>query len=192
MYSDFYSQVRSKYLILGFCFRLFLFYKYWFYRRVAIFRGASIGADSFVCLKLALKANSNLEIGSNCIVDTSLVDLRSRVKIGNSVLINKNVKILRASHDYNSKLFRLVKNDLIIKDNVWLAENSVILPNCKLVEDACILGSYSIATKDLEEKFTVYVGYPCKPISKRKVDFNNFPLLSMIGGDFRTRYFLRN
>lgn len=135
---------------LGYFSRLRLYLLQEFWRNVARFRGASIGPNAIVCWRLALKANSNLSVGGDTIIDTDSLDLRSPVRIGSHCIINKGVEIIRVSHyiDGNNAFSSRYYPPLVIEDYVWLATGSKILPNCTLVSRGTVLGAFSVCVKN--------------------------------------------
>lgn len=50
-------------------------------------------------------ANSNLIIGDDCAIDAKSLDLRGKIIIGNHVIINSDVEIIRVSHHIDRSLF---------------------------------------------------------------------------------------
>ena len=82
------SRSLIKY-ILGLIPRIYNYCKAELICSIARLRGATIGKNTYITLSLALKANKNLKIGYSTIIETSLIDLRDNVFIGNNVIINK-------------------------------------------------------------------------------------------------------
>ena len=110
------------------------------------------------------------------------------VQIGKYCAIAPNLKIIGVNHDYNfpviqntfyKKMFNCkhpvdwncntrTKGKIIIGNDVWLAEDVLILSGVK-IGDGCCVGARSVVTKDLPP-YTICVGQPCKPIKKRYND----------------------
>lgn len=94
----------------------------------------------------------------------------NKIIIGKYCLIGSNVLITDHSHgDLNSfstepfkyrKLFS--KGPVIIKDNVWIGENSSILGNVTIGENV-VIGCNSVVTKDIPPN-SIYAGSPAKKI----------------------------
>lgn len=57
-------------------------------------------------------------------------------------------------------------NPLIIGNDVFLGQSSVILPSCKKIGDGAIVGGASVVTKDVEP-YTIVAGNPAKFIRRR-------------------------
>ncbi len=135
---------------------------------IARSKGASVGSDSSMPLKLALKANSNLIIGKDSIIESHLIDLRQKVVIGKNVIINKGATIIRQSHNINSLEFETIGSDLIIEDYTWLTTNTLIVPSCKLIRKGTVLAAGSVLTRDTNAG-DVLGGNPAQIIGQRKV-----------------------
>lgn len=93
----------------------------------------------------ALLANSNISIGSDC-------------------LIGPNVQLLAISHDINPRA-RLEKHnyvdDIIIGNNVWLGGGVIVLAGVTIGENS-VIGAGSVVTKNVDEN-SFYAGNPaCK------------------------------
>ncbi len=116
---------------------LFSFVRHW-----AIYRGAIVGENSIIPWKLAKKANSNLIVGNNVIIETDDIDLRSKVIIKDNVIINKGVSIIRVSHYIDDNTIYATKyyQTLVIESYVWLATGCTIMPSCTLVGYGAIGG----------------------------------------------------
>ncbi len=177
---------RSKtHYYIGYIVRLYHYIIFGIRRLIARNRGATIGNNSIIPLKLALKANSNLVIGNDVSINTSCFDLRRKIIIHDNVVINRDVEIIRLSHDYNSMDFRLKEYEpLIIESYSWLATGSKILPSCSLIEYGTVLGAYSVLPYNTE-KMSVYSGFPAKLINKRNNVWTDLVVVSMNGGDWK-------
>lgn len=100
---------------------------------IALRNGATIGECSVIPLSLAKKANSNLKIGSHTSIQTDNIDLRSKVSIGNNVIIGQNVELITASHNIHSEEWEQKNYGIVIEDYVWIATNVLILPSCRKI-----------------------------------------------------------
>ena len=104
------------------------------------------------------------------------------IQIGNGVLLGSNVMIIDHNHgssDYREELMvrpgrrqLRSKGQVVIEDNVWIGENSCVLPNVRIGKCA-IVACGSVVTKDVPE-FSVVAGNPAKVIKHVKErDVNN-------------------
>jgi acetyltransferase-like isoleucine patch superfamily enzyme len=112
----------------------------------------------------------------------------SKVIIGDYCAIAPNIKIMTLNHDYNfpavqgtfyKKMFNRhhpgeierpptaerTKGNVVIGNDVWIAEDVVILSGVT-IGDGCCIGARSVVSKDLPP-YSICVGTPCKPVKKR-------------------------
>lgn len=89
--------------------------------RIARNNGATIGSNTVLNIALARKANSNLCIGNYSSIQSDNFDLRSKVEIGNNVIIGENIKIITASHNIHSPDWEVKFYGIKIEDFVWIA-----------------------------------------------------------------------
>lgn len=164
--------------------RLIKYLKYSFVRWYAIRKGASIGKNSIIPWKLAKKANKNLIVGIDSIIETDNFDLRAAIIIGDHVIINKDVTILRLSHCINGNtLFdTLYYSDLIIEDYSWIATGAKILPQVNSIEYGTVCGAFSVITRNTE-RMGVYGGNPAKRLKDHNTVFSDLVVCSLVGGD---------
>ena len=151
----------------------------------ARFKGASIGMNVVMPYSLAKKANRNLVIGNDIIIETSDIDLRSKVVIKDHCIINKGVSIIRVSHyvdnspEYRTKYY----DDLVICSYSWLATSCVILPSVTRIETGSIIGASSVLVRNSNED-GVYSGNPAKELRKHEGRFDKLVVCSLKGGDY--------
>jgi acetyltransferase-like isoleucine patch superfamily enzyme len=153
-------------------------------RKIAQLNGASIGKNTYITFGLALKSNKNLVVGNSTIIETSNLDLRNKITIGNHVIINKNATIIRASHKVDSKDFETISNELNINDFVWIATNAAVLPSCKEIANGVVIGAFSVVTKSILEEKIIIAGNPANLIRKRENVYSNLVVESLQGRDF--------
>lgn len=80
------SKSRIRFL-LGCLIRLKTHLLYVHRIKIARRRGATVGASSVIPLALAKRANSNLIVGDHTTIQTSNLDLRNSLVVGNQVVI---------------------------------------------------------------------------------------------------------
>lgn len=146
-------------------------------------RGATIGNNVTIIRSLAKKANSNLTIGDNCSIQTDLIDLRSKVEIGNNVIIGSGVEIITTSHYIDSVEWEHKYYGLKIEDYVWLATRSFILPSCRLIKKGAVCAAGSVLFKNVEN-MSIVSGNPATQIRIRKNIHSNLVIESLLGNDF--------
>lgn len=100
------------------------------------------------------------------------VFLQGKITIGDYALIAPNVAIYTQAHIHDNVSTPVVKQGsvtqkgVVLKDNVWLGRNVVVLPGITIGEGA-IVGANSVVTKDVLP-FTIVGGVPAKLIRERK------------------------
>lgn len=172
---------------IGLISRLYIYNSY--VCAVARRRGASIGVNSIINYKLAKKANKNLIIGDDTIVDTDSIDLRAPVTIGSHCIINKGVDIIRVSHkiDDDTEFTTRPYPMLVIEDYCWLATGSIVLPSVTSIARGSVLGAYSVTSKNTVS-MGIYVGNPSQMIRTHNTIYNELVVCSLKGGDLK--YFI--
>jgi acetyltransferase-like isoleucine patch superfamily enzyme len=112
-----------------------------------------------------------INIGKYCRINEN-VFLQGEVCIGDYVMIAPNVSIYSTTHIYKNVQEPMVLNGLtecqkvVIKDDVWIGRNSIILPGIKIGRGS-IIGANSVVTQNVED-YSVYGGVPARFIKKRK------------------------
>ena len=112
---------------------------------------------------------SNICIGSNVIIGegSTIMATRSNIYIGNNVITGPNITIRGGDHriDMVGKCIidvgedeKLPENDkdVVIKDDVWIGQNAIILKGVTIGEGS-VIGAGSIVTKDVPP-YTIHVG----------------------------------
>ena len=182
------SRIKNRSLLryaAGYIVRLWHYIDYSLRRKVARLGGAKIGKNSIIPWKLAKKANGNLEIGNDVSINSSGFDLRGPIKIMDNVIINRDVEIIRWSHDYTSSDFKLKKYpQLVIGPYAWLATGCKILPGCSRIARGTVVGAYSVVVKDTEEN-GVYSGFPAKVLKTKTSVWDKHVIVSMNAGDWQ-------
>ncbi len=121
-------------------------------------------SDSKLIVGDGFRSNSYLHIG-----------VVSSVTIGQNVLVASGVYISDHSHgaygNQSSSNPRIAPVDrplyvapVVIGDNVWLGERSVILPGVR-VGDGVVVGAGAVVTKDIAD-YSIVVGVPAKVIKQ--------------------------
>lgn len=150
---------------------------------IAKANGAKVGLNASLNLRLALKCNSNLVIGDYSIIETDNIDLREKIIIGNKVIINKGVEIIRQSHDLKSFDFKTIGNGLIIDNYSWLTTRVLVTPSCKKIGVGAIVAAGSVVVNDVED-FQIVGGNPSKLIKLRTTLPQELNFDSLQGRDF--------
>jgi acetyltransferase-like isoleucine patch superfamily enzyme len=137
-------------------------------RRISIGRGVVIGGDSWLN---ALRAHSLLEIGDGThISGHCVITAVEHVRIGRSVMLGRNVYIADHSHGIAAKDIPILEQELesiqpvVIEDNAWLGQHSVILPGVTIGRGA-VVGANSVVLHDVPPR-TVAVGAPATVVRR--------------------------
>ena len=129
--------------------------------------------DSFVKIKPVggkgdLSIGENTHINSGCVLYTG-----NGILIGKNVLIAANCTFAPVNHEYKAKDklimdqgFKGSKGGIVIKDDVWIGSNSVLLDGT-VIERGCVVAAGSIVRGHLEE-FGIYSGHMATLIGHRK------------------------
>lgn len=112
---------------------------------------------------------NNTYIGKNCVIQSE----HGEIIIGNNVMFGAGVHIHGGNHEYNhvGMLMRNVTKAhgqdgrVIIKDDVWVGSNAMILKGVKIGSGA-VIGAGAIVTKDVEP-YTIVAGNPARKIKVR-------------------------
>lgn len=186
-YPEYITRISSRSyirLFIGILARIPIYIKYLIIRLIARGKGATIGNNTMMPLKLALKANENLTIGHDTILETDMLDLRGKISIGSHCIVNKQVQIIRVSHyiDNDDVFSSRYYPELKIDDYVWLATGCKILPNVKAIHKGGIVGAFSVVHSDVSD-MEVVSGNPAHVIRKHNTLFDKLIVCGLRGGD---------
>lgn len=131
----------------------------------------STGKEVFIFGPFRCGSPENISVGENVVFSNNCVlGGEFGIDIGNFVMIAQNASIVSANHSYDIKEIPMMRQPMkgkkiIIKDDVWIGANSIVLPGITINQGA-VVGSNSVVTKDVEP-YSIVVGSPAKPIKKR-------------------------
>lgn len=139
-----------------------------FYLKLFKRAGKNISIEYPICIR----GKNHIELGNDVGIGNYVHIWGSGgVKIGNNVLIAAHVTISTLSHDYtheNMNKAPIVAKPINIKDGVWIASNTVILPGVTLGEGS-VVGAGAVVTKDVPP-YAIVVGSPAKILKYRNVN----------------------
>ena len=117
--------------------------------------------------------NSYFELGENSTIG-ELNNIRAsggKIIIGDNCQISQHVSMIAANHNIIRKKL-IIKQEwneertgIIIKDDVWIGANTVILPGV-VINTGAIVAAGSVVTKDVA-KYSIVAGIPAKHIKYR-------------------------
>lgn len=129
--------------------------------------GCTIGDGTFLYAGFHIRNPKGLRIGKQCSIGPKvLLDARSNLVIGNSVVIAYEAIIWTLHHDYNDLYFKAKGSPVIIEDHVWICSRSIILPGVRIGEGA-VVASGAVVTKDVPA-YCIVGGVPAKIIGMRE------------------------
>ena len=136
--------------------------------------GATIGEGSWISWGVAKMANANLIIGKDCAVEAKSIDLRGRVVIGDHVIINSEVEIIRVPHyiDNNHTFSYRFYPDLHIDNYSWIATGTK-LPGVTHIARGTVSDAYCVLVRNTEE-MGVYGGNPAKLLRYHNTLYDDF------------------
>jgi acetyltransferase-like isoleucine patch superfamily enzyme len=107
--------------------------------------------------------NSSIEIGNNCGFSGTVIGAFKRIKIGNNVRCGANTMITDSDWHLDDSRSG-VPADVVIKDNVWLGVNAIVLKGVTIGENS-LIGANSVVTKNIPAN-VIAAGNPCKIIKQ--------------------------
>ena len=144
--------------------------------RIEYPKNLELGSGSYFGFDCKIYASefSKVKIGSGCEFNSNvMINARGRgsIFIGNNVLIGPNVVLRSSDHSFVSLSEKISEQGvedgyIIVKDNVWIGSNCVILKNITIGEGS-IVAAGAVVTKDIEP-YSLVGGVPAKIIKKRK------------------------
>ncbi len=178
------SKSRVRW-IMGCLMRLRTYLRYQGRVRIARRNGASIGENVVMPKHLAKIANANLSIGNCTSIQSSNLDLRNRLSIGNQVIMGGGNQIITTSHNIDSPDWEPKNYGIEIEDYVWITTNCLILPSCRRIGRGAVIGAGSVVVSDVPA-MAIMSGNPAKEIRKRKCVHSDLIVEGLLGGDFKT------
>lgn len=134
--------------------------------------------DEYTSGKEKQNLSPSLIIGDNfSATERLLIQCAGKIKIGNNVLIARNVSILDYNHGIDPNSLNYLDNELEprtveIEDGVWIGNNVIVLPGSHIGKKS-IIGAGSIVTSHIDD-YSIAVGNPAKVIKKYNFDLNKW------------------
>lgn len=185
--NNYIERISSRsflHFIVGIFPRIVCWIRYAYFRRKASKKGAKIGENTIILRELAKKANCNLYIGHDSSIGSYKIDLRSKVHIGNHVIISNDSEIITTSHYINSPEWEHKYYGIEIEDYVWIASNVLILPSCRKIGYGAVIGAGAVVVKDVPP-MSVMGGNPAICIKHRECVHDKLVISSLLSGDLK-------
>ncbi len=173
-------------------FYLFLYYGFARYlpKSTTPFVGkVSMKFRSFLCSKLFSSCGKKLVVennvyfgngkdfkaGNEAALGANFKSTNRIVTIGNNLMMAEEVLFIGGGHSFDRTDIpmghqgELEKSALKIDDDVWIGTRVIILPGCKHIGKAVIIGAGSVVTKDVPD-YAIVGGNPARLIRYRNID----------------------
>jgi putative colanic acid biosynthesis acetyltransferase WcaF len=163
------KAIRAAWMLVGRpLFRLS--FHNWYGVRVVLLRafGARVGKRVHIRPTCRVEIPWNLDIGDDALIgDYSILYGLGRITIGRRTIISQYAHICAGTHDHTDPRLPLLRDPIVIGDDVWIGADAFVGPNIT-IGDLAVLGARSSAYKSLEPG-SVYVGNPARPVKKREL-----------------------
>jgi len=117
-----------------------------FPKNIDIGDNVNIGRDVLIFTEIS---DSKLIIGSDCSINARVqLDYSGDLSIGENVFVSEDSVILSHDHGYDPRS-KPKKSRKKIDDNVWIGQNSMILPQVKIIGKNSIIAAGSVVTKNV-------------------------------------------
>ena len=133
--------------------------------------GGEVGKNTIFYSGVRIMPLNGIKLGDN--VDLAkgvIITTKGGVKIGDRTLIGYNTQILSANHKIPSNREKIfysghICKEVIIKHDVWIGANCIILPGVT-IEEGSVVAAGSVVTKNID-KYTIVAGSPAKVLRNR-------------------------
>jgi len=137
-------------------------FRTWLLRRF----GADVHPTARLRPTVTIEVPWHLSIGEHTMVgDHAILYCLGRVRIGARCTVSQYAHLCAGTHDHTQPAFPLIKADITLGDDVWIAADAYVGPNVS-VGDGVVLGARSSAFGDLPP-WTICVGLPARPVKPR-------------------------
>ncbi len=158
---------RALWMLVGKPMFRISFHNWYGFRRILLRSfGAKIGKKVTIRPTVNIEVPWLLDIEEGATIgDHAILYSLGLIKIGRRAIISQYAHLCAGTHDYTDHTFRLIRETLIIGDDVWIGADAFVGPGVH-VHDLTVLGARSSTYKDLETKM-VYAGNPARPLKER-------------------------
>lgn len=123
-----------------------------------------------------IDAGKELIVGKYSIITwQSIIEGGAKTRIGDRVFLGPGSKLITGTYAFNGyyaveyiidECRKNIYGDIIIEDDVYIGAGSIVMPGT-IIHEGAVIGANSFVKGELEP-WTVYVGSPCRPVSKRE------------------------
>ncbi len=121
--------------------------------------------------RVKIMSPQKVKIGNNVLLNDDVkIGGQYGVQIGNYVLVGYNVNLVSENHAYKNPLLPIMKQgfyggSITIHDDVWIGANAVVLPKV-IIGRGAVVGANAVVTKDIPP-YAIVGGIPAKIIKYR-------------------------
>ncbi|MDR1377901.1 MAG: acyltransferase [Synergistaceae bacterium] len=138
----------------------------WFIRKM-FYRmlGMKIGKHSRIMMGTTVTIPWNIKIGENTYINEfSYIDGRGGVYIGNNCTLALYSMVITAAHSTTAPDFALVREPVVINDNVWISARAIVLNGCILGKGCILAANSTVKPHTVLKENTIYSGVPAKEV----------------------------
>lgn len=139
----------------------------------------NIGSNCYLGRHIHIVCPHKISLSNNVVVNRfSTLDGREGLEISDNVDIGEFSSIWTLQHIPDDPYHSTKGGKTIIKDHVWIAPHSILLPGI-IIKRGCVIATSSVVTHSTDEK-QILAGVPAKVIRQRKnqlmyqLEFNSF------------------
>jgi putative colanic acid biosynthesis acetyltransferase WcaF len=128
--------------------------------------GADIARSARIRSTVTIEVPWRLTVSEHAIIgDRVILYCLGQVTIGARTVISQLSHLCAGTHDYTKRSFPLLRQPIVIGEDVWIAADVFIGPNVS-VGDGSVVGARSSVISDLPP-WKICVGTPAKPVADR-------------------------
>lgn len=137
---------------------------------------AQLDDESKIFDYVYIDAGKGLKIGKYSIITwQTIIEGGAKTHIGDRVFIGPGSKLITGTYAFNGcysveyipdECRENIYGDILIEDDVYIGAGSIIMPG-SIIHEGAVVGANSFVKGELLP-WTVYVGSPCRAVSKRE------------------------
>jgi len=139
-------------------------------------QNAQLDNDCKIFDNVYIDAGKSLIIGKYSIITWQvIIEGGASTRIGDRVFVGPGSKLITGTYAFNG-LYSVeyipdecranVYGDIVIEDDVYIGAGTIVMPG-SIIHEGAVVGANSFVKGELEP-WTVYVGSPCRAVSKRE------------------------